>query len=241
MENDYKNLMDEKEYERRFLLHQRFRKVLLIINLLFAIYLVIQLVKVCYREVDNKDKEPSYSLIINDLMNEGEKPYKLRSTPIRDFIVYGDNLSLFYYDYDVTGTNDYYVKEKAKFTFKNLDNNKTYTYRTSLYLDENIYLSSLSVGTYVVFYQEDDILDDMIVTHEAYNKNNEYVLYSLPYKVKDKIMHKKIVIGAIYSNSFPILSIKVSEEKMLSNETFDIAINYDENSKCNSVANKLKE
>ena len=84
MENDYKNLMDEKEYERRFLLHQRFRKVLLIINLLFAIYLVIQLVKVCYREVDNKDKEPSYSLIINDLMNELLNCYDVRDINISE-------------------------------------------------------------------------------------------------------------------------------------------------------------
>jgi hypothetical protein len=174
-------------------------------------------------------------------MNDGGNPYRLRSTPVRDFIVYGDSLNLFYYDYDVSELNDYYVSNTSKFVLRNLRTNEEYVYKTSRYLDQNIMLSSLDLGTYVIFYSEADNLDDMIVTHESYNKNKEYVTYSLPYQANNKMVHKKIVIGAIYSNSFPVFTIKVSEEKMLNNERYDIAINYEEGTKCEALAKMLKQ
>lgn len=239
MNDDYQDLMDEKEYERRLLMHQRLRKLLLVINLIFALYLCVQLVKVCYKHI-NKTSEPTYSHKIDNLMNDGSNPYKLRNTPVRDYVVYGTNLSLFYYDYDVSGTNDYYVKTGSKFILKNLANDQTYEFKTSYYLDENIDLTSLNVGTYVVFYLEQEGLDDMIVTHESYDSANQYTIYSLPYKNDDKVMHKKIVIGAIFNDSFPVFTIKVSEEKMLSNNGYDIAINYQEGNKTEQLANYLK-
>ena len=239
MSDDYQDLMDEKEYERRLLMHQRLRKLLLVINLIFALYLCVQLVKVCYKHI-NRTSEPTYANKIDNLMNDGSNPYKLRNTPVRDYVVYGTNLSLFYYDYDVSGSNGYYVKDGSKFILKNLANEKVYTFNTSSYLDENIDLTSLDVGTYVVFYLEQDGLDDMIVTHESYDSANQYTIYSLPYKKDDKVVHKKIVIGAIFNNSFPVFTIKVSEEKMLSNDGYDIAINYQEGNKTEQLANYLK-
>ena len=94
---------------------------------------------------------------------------------------------------------------------------------------------------YVIFYSEHNNMDDMIVTHESYNDSKQYTTYSLPYKSGDKIAHKKIVIGATYSNSFPVFTIKVSEEKMLDNKRYDIAINYEEGTKCERVAKYLKQ
>ena len=94
MNEDFQALMDEKEFERRLLMHKRLRKLLLFINLLFALYLSVQIVKVCYKHIDS-NKTVDYSHKIDNLMNDGGNPYRLRSTPIRDFIVYGDSLNLF--------------------------------------------------------------------------------------------------------------------------------------------------
>ena len=241
MDNDIKDLMDENEIQRRMKLHQGLRKVLLVINLLFAFYLVTQLVKVCYRNI-NGDRDKNYSTKIDKLMNDGENSYKVRSIQIRDYLLYGDNLSLFYYDYDVSANNDYFVKDEATFRLLNLDNNKEYVYDTSLYLDQNINLSDLDEGTYLLFYKEDSVSDDYIVTYEAYNPDKEYIFYSLPYKSerKDQILNKKISINAIYSNSFPLVTIEVEEEKLLSNKGYDIAINYNVENCSESLALYLK-
>ena len=139
MGDNFQDIMDEKEFERRLLVQKRFRKLLLMINLLFALYLSVQIVKICYRHIDS-NKEINYSNKIDNIMNDGSNPYRLRSTPIRDFIVYGDSLNLFYYDYNVSTYNDYYVGPSAKFVLRNLKTNKEYTFKTSIYLDQNIML-----------------------------------------------------------------------------------------------------
>lgn len=240
MSKNFQDIMDEKEFERRLLMHKRLRKLLLLINFLFALYLSVQIVKICYKKIDN-NSVPNYSHKIDNIMNDGANPYRLRSTPVRDFLVYGDSLSLYYYDYEVSASNDYYVSANSKFVLRNLKNNEEYTFKTSNYVDKNIMLSTLDVGTYVIFYSENDNVDDMIVTHESYNKNIQYTTYSLPYKVNNKLVHKKIVIGASYSHSFPVFTITVSEEKMLDNKRYDIAINYDSGTKCEAVAKYLKQ
>lgn len=239
MGKSFQDIMDEKEFERRLLMHKRLRKLLLFINLLFALYLSVQIVKVCYKKIDS-NTVPNYSHKIDNIMNDGANPYRLRSTPVRDFLVYGDSLNLYYYDYEVSSTNDNYVSPTSKFVLRNLKDNKEYIFNTSIHVDNNIMLSTLDVGTYVIFYYENDNVDDMIVTHESYNKGREYTTYSLPYKVNNKMVHKKIVIGASYSNSFPVFTITVSEEKMLDNKRYDIAINYEAGTKCEAVAKYLK-
>jgi hypothetical protein len=93
MDKSFQDIMDEKEYERRFLMHKRLRKLLLFINLLFALYLSVQIVKVCYRKIDSNNV-PNYSHKIDNIMNDGSNPYRLRSTPVRDFLIYGDSLTV---------------------------------------------------------------------------------------------------------------------------------------------------
>ncbi|MBE6124040.1 MAG: hypothetical protein E7184_00655 [Erysipelotrichaceae bacterium] len=226
-----------EEENRKKLVRKRFKIVLIILNLVFLAELVYGLINIVYKQVKNAN-----SCSVVNKINKNMDEYRFNNIAIRDYIIYGESLSVFRYDYDYEKNNDYFVKENSKFILKDLCTKKEYSFAPSTNLDQNIILSTLKTGNYYVFYQDDE--HEYLLTYEVYDPDFDYSFYTLPYKKNSSDLNytrKKIVISHVMSNTFPLMLIKVNEEKYIESELgYDIALDFKTNDQTKDIAYKLK-
>lgn len=229
--NDY-------EIERKLLMRKRWKIVLIILNLVLLAELVYGLINIVYKQIKNV----SSCSVVNKI-NKNMDEYRFNNIAIRDYVVYGDSLSVFRYDYNYTNENDYFIKENSKFILKDLCQKKEYSFNTSPFLDENIKLTSLSKGNYYVFYHDGE--NESLLTYEVYDKDLDYSFYSLPYKKNNSDLNytrKHISISHVMSSTFPLMLIQVEEEKYINDSLgFDFALDFKINDQSETVAYILKE
>lgn len=233
---DNSNIPNEEE-ERKQLARKRLRVVLIILNLVLLVEFVYGLINIVYKQIKS-----SNTCSVTNKLNKKIDDYRFNNIAIRDYIIYGDNLSLYRYDYDYEGKNDYFIKENAQFVLKDLCQNKEFSFDVSSSLDSNIKLTTLTKGNYFIFYKDNDT--QSLLTYEIYDKDLDYTLYSLPYKKNNSDINytrKKITISHVMSNSFPLMLVSVEENKYIEDELdYDFALDFKVNDQTKDIAYQLK-
>ena len=216
--------------------YKRAKIALLVIAILLAGDLIFGIIHFSVKTIKSHNA-CSINHSTSKILNE----YDANKLTIRDYVVYGETLSLYRYDYDANGLNDDLLYENAKYTLKDACKGTTYEFELSQYLDnKNIDLSVLKEGNYHVYYQN-IFTPSSIVEFEVFYPELKYSMYTLPYK-KNKgdvnYTRKYIEIGASQS----LLLIKVKEEKFLPTDAvYDLAIDYTLGNASETLATLLKQ
>lgn len=162
--------------ERAILRRKRIKIGLLVVAVLLAADLVYGVIHLSYKLV-KKNRACSISSSTSKVLRD----YEYNKVYVRDYVVYGENLSLYHYDYEVDGDNDFLLRENAKFILKDECKNTSYTFNVSPYMDENIDLSVLKEGNYHVYYQS-SLTPLSLVSFEVVYPELKYDFYTLPFK-----------------------------------------------------------